>query len=78
MLPEVEYFHVVFTLPEPIAALAYQNKKALYDILFRTSAEMRGLGTGNARNTSIACPAALACATRAAASCCNTATSSGR
>jgi hypothetical protein len=39
LLPEVEYFHVVFTLPEPIAALAYQNKKALYDILFRTSAE---------------------------------------
>src|SRR6266403_4435703 len=39
LLPEVEYFHVVFTLPEPIAALAYHNKKALYDILFRTSAE---------------------------------------
>jgi hypothetical protein len=39
LLREVEYFHVVFTLPEPIAALAYQNKKALYDILFRTSAE---------------------------------------
>jgi hypothetical protein len=39
LLPEVEYFHVVFTIPEPIAALAYQNKKALYDILFRTSAE---------------------------------------
>ncbi|MEA3112682.1 MAG: hypothetical protein QOG58_2481, partial [Caballeronia sp.] len=39
LLPEVEYFHAVFTLPEPIAALAYHNKKALYDILFRTSAE---------------------------------------
>ncbi|MFS8981355.1 IS91 family transposase [Cupriavidus necator] len=39
LLPEVEYFHVVFTLPEPIAALAHQNKKALYDILFRTSAD---------------------------------------
>jgi hypothetical protein len=39
LLPSIEYFHVVFTLPEPIAALAYQNKKALYDILFRTSAE---------------------------------------
>jgi hypothetical protein len=39
LLPGVEYFHVVFTLPEPIAALAYQNKKLLYDILFRTSAE---------------------------------------
>src|SRR5258708_20664163 len=39
LLREVEYFHVVFTIPEPIAALAYQNKKALYHILFRTSAE---------------------------------------
>jgi hypothetical protein len=39
LLPEVEYFHVVFTIPESIAAIAYQNKKALYDILFRTSAE---------------------------------------
>ncbi|MDT4786469.1 IS91 family transposase ISAzo26 [compost metagenome] len=39
LLPEVEYFHVVFTVPESIAALAYQNKKTLYDILFRASAE---------------------------------------
>ena len=39
LLPEVEYFHVVFTLPEPVAALAYQNKRVLYDVLFRTSAE---------------------------------------
>ncbi|WP_434718128.1 IS91 family transposase [Paraburkholderia sp. A1BS-2L] len=39
LLPRVEYFHVVFTLPESIAALAYQNKRVLYDILFRASAE---------------------------------------
>jgi len=39
LLPEIEYFHVVFTLPEPIAALAYQNKRVLYDLLFRASAE---------------------------------------
>src|ERR1700688_3196561 len=39
LLPEVEYFHVVFTVPEPVAAIAYQNKKGLYDILLRTSAE---------------------------------------
>jgi hypothetical protein len=38
LLPEVEYFHLVFTLPEPIATLAYQNKRVVYDILFRTSA----------------------------------------
>ena len=35
----VEYFHVVFTLPEPIAAIAYQNKKVLYNILFQATAE---------------------------------------
>jgi predicted RNA-binding Zn-ribbon protein involved in translation (DUF1610 family) len=35
----VPYFHVVFTLPEPITELALQNKKLLYDLLFRISAE---------------------------------------
>jgi hypothetical protein len=39
LLNSVEYFHVVFTLPEPIAAIAYHNKKVLYDILFHASAE---------------------------------------
>ena len=39
LLNAVEYFHVVFTLPEPIAAIAYQNKKVLYDILFHASAQ---------------------------------------
>lgn len=38
-LLDCEYFHVVFTLPEDIAAIAYQNKKAVYDILFRATAE---------------------------------------
>jgi hypothetical protein len=38
LLP-VEYFHVVFTLPEQIAALAFYNRKAVYDILFRTASE---------------------------------------
>ena len=33
------YFHVVFTVPDKIAAIALQNKKALYTILFHTSAE---------------------------------------
>ena len=31
LLNGVEYFHVVFTLPEQIAAIAYQNKTLLYD-----------------------------------------------
>jgi Transposase zinc-binding domain len=34
-----EYFHVVFTVPDPIASIAYQNKRALYGILFQAAAE---------------------------------------
>jgi hypothetical protein len=35
----VPYFHVVFSLPAKIADIAYQNKAAIYDILFKASAE---------------------------------------
>jgi predicted Zn-ribbon and HTH transcriptional regulator len=38
LLP-VEYYHVVFTLPAPIADIAYQNKAALYGLLFDVAAE---------------------------------------
>lgn len=38
LLP-VEYYHVVFTLPAPVAALAYANKARLYDLLFELAAE---------------------------------------
>ena len=38
LLP-VPYYHVVFTLPGPIADIAYQNKAVIYDLLFKTSAE---------------------------------------
>jgi hypothetical protein len=38
LLP-VEYFHVVFTLPAPIAAIAYQNKAMVYGLLFDVAAE---------------------------------------
>jgi hypothetical protein len=38
LLP-TRYVHVVFTLPPQLAALALQNKKVIYDLLFRTSAE---------------------------------------
>jgi hypothetical protein len=38
LLP-VEYFHVVFTLPAEIAQIVFWNKKAVYDLLFRASAE---------------------------------------
>ncbi|MGE0854366.1 MAG: IS91 family transposase [Hyphomicrobiaceae bacterium] len=34
-----QYFHVVFTVPEAIAAIAYQNKAPVYGILFRAAAE---------------------------------------
>jgi hypothetical protein len=34
-----EYFHVVFTMPDKIAAIAYQNKEVIYNILFQATAE---------------------------------------
>jgi Putative transposase/Transposase zinc-binding domain len=38
LLP-VPYFHVVFTLPAPMAGIAFQNKAAVYSILFKAAAE---------------------------------------
>ncbi len=38
LLP-VEYFHVVFTMPAEIARIAYWNKRAIYGLLFKASAE---------------------------------------
>jgi len=38
LLP-VPYYHLVFTLPGPIADIAFQNKAVLYDLLFKVSAE---------------------------------------
>jgi Putative transposase/Transposase zinc-binding domain len=38
LLP-VPYFHVVYTLPAPIADIAYHNKAVIYDLLFKVSAE---------------------------------------
>jgi hypothetical protein len=39
LLP-VEYYHVVFTLPAPIADIAYTNKAAIYGLLFDVAAEV--------------------------------------
>ena len=36
LLP-VPYFHIVFTLPHELSALILQNKRLLYDLLFRSS-----------------------------------------
>ena len=33
------YYHVVFTLPAPAAEIAFQNKRRVYAILFRTAAD---------------------------------------
>ena len=38
LLP-VPYFHVVFTLPAPVADIAYQNKAVIYDLLFKAAAD---------------------------------------
>jgi len=38
LLP-VPYFHLVFTLPRPIADIAYQNQAVVYDLLLKTAAE---------------------------------------
>jgi len=38
LLP-VAYYHVVFTLPAPLARVAFQNKKPVYDALFKAVSE---------------------------------------
>ena len=38
LLP-VAYFHLVYTLPAPIADIAYQNKQVIYDLLFKAAAD---------------------------------------
>ena len=38
LLP-VNYFHVVFTLPEAVADIAFYNKSVVYDILFQATAK---------------------------------------
>ena len=35
----VPYFHLVFTLPAPVAAIALTNKAVVYDILFKAAAD---------------------------------------
>ena len=36
---EVPYFHVVFTLPAEIGAIAHTNKAVIYDLLFKASSQ---------------------------------------
>ena len=49
LLP-VEYFHVVFTLPTPIAAIAKQNKAVVYGLLFEAAAETLKTIAGDPRH----------------------------
>ena len=59
----VPYFHVVFTLPVRIGAVAYQNKAVVYDLLFKASsqtmltiaADPKRLGGGGSRSASPPC-----------------------
>ncbi len=38
-LLDVPYFHVVFTVPDEVAVIAFQNQTVVYDILFRAVSE---------------------------------------
>lgn len=38
LLP-VQYFHAVFNVPEPIARIAFHNRRTVYKILFRAAAQ---------------------------------------
>jgi hypothetical protein len=49
LLP-VEYYHVVFTLPAPIADIAYQNKAVVYGLLFDVAAEVLITIAGDTRH----------------------------
>jgi len=49
LLP-VGYFHVVFTLPAGIADIAFHNKAAVYDLLFRAASETMGTITADPRH----------------------------
>jgi len=48
LLP-VPYFHLVFTLPAPIAEIAFQNKTIVYAILFKAAADAMTALTANPR-----------------------------
>jgi putative transposase/transposase-like zinc-binding protein len=41
-LLDVPYYHVVFTVPQEIEVIAFQNQVAVYDILFRAMSETLG------------------------------------
>ena len=38
-LPDTRYFHLVYTVPEEIPQIALQNKRTVYGMLFRATAD---------------------------------------
>ena len=58
LLP-VPYFHVVFTLPAALGAIAYQNKAKLYGLLFTAAAETLTTIAGDPKHRRHRCPAHL-------------------
>jgi hypothetical protein len=58
LLP-VEYYHVVFTLPAPIADIAYTNKRVVYALLFEIAAETLLTIAADARHLGAAIGATL-------------------
>jgi hypothetical protein len=49
LLP-VRYFHIVFTIPRPIGAIAYQNKAKVYGLLLKAAAETLTTVAANTRH----------------------------
>jgi hypothetical protein len=49
LLP-VPYYHLVFTLPAPVAAIAFQNKADVYGLLFRAAAEALAIIAGDPKH----------------------------
>lgn len=49
LLP-VGYFHVVFTLPAEVAAIAFQNKALIYDLLFKAASETMMIIAGDPKH----------------------------
>ena len=58
LLP-VAYFHVVFTVPAPVAAIALQNKALVYDILFKAAAESGATALTSPSATSLPPPRSI-------------------
>ncbi len=49
LLP-IKYFHIVFTVPSALNALILQNKRLLYDVLFRAASETLQQAAENPKN----------------------------